>query len=685
MTNRLQDLVAKLRLDGSEFQRGLQQARGQAQGFGTQLKSALMPVAAALGAAFSAQAIFGQLRQGMQEIDQVAKSARAVGGSIGGFRALELAAGESGVAIETLREQLQNMDRQIASGRAEPALRALGLEAKALQAVDADERMAMLADRIKELGASTGQSLALLQAFGIENRDMSLLMMQGGDAIRAARADVQDYGLALSAVDAASVERANDQLGRLAIVGRMLRQEMAAGAAPALGELARAISDSVREGGALRALIEGLADRTRTLSNLFGNTGSILVSMADWFRQLSGEGGILGTALSAVGTALTGLFQPFGRVLDAMASGVTWFADLIRGSGGFGEALTALGALATAVWDGMKISAGSLVPAMGAVWRDLEAAFYGMLSRLSEEWSRFLTKIAGAMRDVPGLGTFAGTVEGAAGNAMGGSAEFDAKAAGASRSAAGLRGEAQGMLTTGGNTVLGALENLRSIVKGYRDSAAASGEAADSALRFNSALGDLSGGGAKGAGGSLAGKARESVNSVTEAMRQMQSAMEQVKSSVGNAFVGLVTGANSLRQTLSNLLMDFAKLLANRAFEALWKGGLGGGGGGGLMGIFGGLLGLRSFDGGGHTGYGARTGGLDGKGGFMAMLHPNETVIDHTRGQRTQDVQVVVTMDPSTGMLGAFVDNRSGRIIKAAVPQMIGASMAKARERGFSN
>lgn len=40
-----------------------------------------------------------------------------------------------------------------------------------------------------------------------------------------------------------------------------------------------------------------------------------------------------------------------------------------------------------------------------------------------------------------------------------------------------------------------------------------------------------------------------------------------------------------------------------------------------------------SFEGGGFTGSGSRTGGEDGKGGFMAMLHPNETVIDHTKGQ----------------------------------------------------
>jgi tape measure domain-containing protein len=42
---------------------------------------------------------------------------------------------------------------------------------------------------------------------------------------------------------------------------------------------------------------------------------------------------------------------------------------------------------------------------------------------------------------------------------------------------------------------------------------------------------------------------------------------------------------------------------------------------------------LFNGDGGGFTGSGARVGGMDGKGGFPAMLHPNETVVDHTKGQ----------------------------------------------------
>jgi hypothetical protein len=45
-------------------------------------------------------------------------------------------------------------------------------------------------------------------------------------------------------------------------------------------------------------------------------------------------------------------------------------------------------------------------------------------------------------------------------------------------------------------------------------------------------------------------------------------------------------------------------------------------------------IGIPSFDGGGYTGSGPRSGGLDGKGGQLGIFHPNETVIDHTKGQR---------------------------------------------------
>jgi len=70
----------------------------------------------------------------------------------------------------------------------------------------------------------------------------------------------------------------------------------------------------------------------------------------------------------------------------------------------------------------------------------------------------------------------------------------------------------------------------------------------------------------------------------------------------------------------------------------------------------------QSFEGGGFTGRGARAGGLDGKGGQMHMLHPNETVIDHTKGQ-AGGITIVNNID-ATGA-GADVDMK----IRAAMQQ----------------
>lgn len=92
-------------------------------------------------------------------------------------------------------------------------------------------------------------------------------------------------------------------------------------------------------------------------------------------------------------------------------------------------------------------------------------------------------------------------------------------------------------------------------------------------------------------------------------------------------------------KNLDDVFQDLAKTIAKAALEAALFGSGplagAGGGGGGFGGILGGLFGkLFSFEGGGYTGSGSRSGGLDGKGGYMALVHPDETVIDHTKGER---------------------------------------------------
>jgi tape measure domain-containing protein len=65
---------------------------------------------------------------------------------------------------------------------------------------------------------------------------------------------------------------------------------------------------------------------------------------------------------------------------------------------------------------------------------------------------------------------------------------------------------------------------------------------------------------------------------------------------------------------------------------------------------------VPSFEGGGYTGNAPRIGGIDGRGGFPAILHPRETVIDHTRAGRSNSTPTSITIPITTGPVTRLPD-----------------------------
>jgi len=106
------------------------------------------------------------------------------------------------------------------------------------------------------------------------------------------------------------------------------------------------------------------------------------------------------------------------------------------------------------------------------------------------------------------------------------------------------------------------------------------------------------GGGDQGGVGGSAQAVAEEIKNIKPAIDETSSAMESFRSTAQSAFVGLVTGAKSLKETLSDLLGKFAEFLANSAFQSIFSGGglgarrsgKGGGGGGFLSSIFAGFF-----------------------------------------------------------------------------------------------
>jgi hypothetical protein len=121
-----------------------------------------------------------------------------------------------------------------------------------------------------------------------------------------------------------------------------------------------------------------------------------------------------------------------------------------------------------------------------------------------------------------------------------------------------------------------------------------------------------------------------------------------------------------------------AEAAAAQIFQAM---GLGGGGaGGGLAGVIGSLF---SFDGGGYTGSGSRSGGVDGKGGFPAILHPQETVIDHTKSNSaSMGVTIINQTSAPIGNAETRISNGQMQIIITEAVQQSRQAVANDMYRG---
>lgn len=117
-----------------------------------------------------------------------------------------------------------------------------------------------------------------------------------------------------------------------------------------------------------------------------------------------------------------------------------------------------------------------------------------------------------------------------------------------------------------------------------------------------------------------------------ERLEKTKSLAEELGLSFTSAFEDAVVGGKNLGQVLRGLGQDMARLVLRQTVtEPL---------GSWFSGVVKNLL--PSFDGGGSTGFGPRIGGLDGKGGFLSLLHPQESIVDHTRGQGAGAVSVVI-------------------------------------------
>ncbi|WP_442773462.1 phage tail tape measure C-terminal domain-containing protein [Paenirhodobacter enshiensis] len=344
----------------------------------TRLSSFARRAGIALAALTAAAAAAGvaMVRSGLDVIGAQADMAASLRTTVESLQVLTWAGELAGVSMGEIEQATKKLTTRLSeaaagSGSAVGALQRLNLTAAELQALPLDQRIVAIQDALARYVPEAERAAVASDLFG-DRAALAFLRIDSATLRDAAR-DVQDFGVAVSAADAAQIERTGDAIAKLSLIWLGLTNRLTAAVAPALETVANALADMARGtgpiGGAITAVFDNLA-RLPTYAATFAAfmAGRWVAGLA--VAALSVRG--LATALVFLRGALirTGI----GALIVGAGELVYQFSQLVDRVGGVGEAFRLLGDLVSEVWSRIGLSLDAIFARMAAGWEGLKAA-----------------------------------------------------------------------------------------------------------------------------------------------------------------------------------------------------------------------------------------------------------------------------------------------------------------------
>lgn len=615
----------------------------------------------AVAAAAAAYGLMSSVKASASLIDSQAKLAQTLNTSVKSIQIMARAGELAGVEMSGIEQATKDLERRLSqaaagSGPVADALRRIGLSAEFLLKQDLDKRVDLINNAIKKFIPVAQQAAVAGQLFGEEG---SLAMSRIDTAtIRQATRDIEDFGVAVTDAQADAVEDMNDALSRLGLAMTATSNKILVSLTPAikgLTDLLIAFADETSE----------VAKEARGLAK---DSGEVTLAANDEKKAVEELSRVLGTAKTmTVETAKQKLKEAISRRenIEAMKEEARQAAyTQVFGAGSDASALLSrqvqlLRAVAAAQAQGFKgydlknlqsqlAAVNAEIRAVNdAIYTGLDEAFGESLQQNEQNILRLEEALKRAKEGVIDLG-----------NA---SEEEKKKSAEAAKERAKEAKDWENSV----RDVLDAMDELRGMPP-------------------------------------VINEVREEFTRLGEVGRTAEYAFEDMFMSIAD---GTMSAKDAFKQFAAEVIRELYRVLVVQQlvgqFSMMGKGN-------GIMGLIGNVFGsaggslgsygpvttapfptsfsLPNFAGGGDTGLGSRFGGVDGRGGFPAILHPNETVIDHDAlgggqsGGMVGGVVVNQTINVSTGVQ-ATVRNE----IMGLMPQISeSAKMAvlEARQRG---
>lgn len=262
----LGDLLVRLKMESADFQQNLSRAATQSEkAFSTiqrsanKLNGALGLVTGGLGAV--GLALF--IKQGIDAADHLNDLSKSTGISVEQLSGLKLLAKQTGGELDGMAASINKMSKEM--GKTPEKFAAAGISAK-----DPLEAFKELADLYVAIKDPQERAAVAEAALGKSWMSAASALAEGGQRIQ----EIIDKGAALSGMTKEAAERAdkfNDTWAEFSIHADAAKTGISQALLPAMTDIARAMSEAARDGGALLAVWVGLGGAMAHLTGIAGN------------------------------------------------------------------------------------------------------------------------------------------------------------------------------------------------------------------------------------------------------------------------------------------------------------------------------------------------------------------------------------------------------------------------------
>src|SRR6185437_1817248 len=205
-----------------KMQKTLNDMKKQADDFGDSLKNSISNAFAAFGIGFGLDKFVDSIKDSINYMDEMAKSAQKVGESVDQFSSLNYAASLANVSTDDLQDTLGKLIKNLAAAQQPTSEQAKVFKALGIATTDASGKLRDgidvlkdFADRFKEFGGDQDIIAAGMVEFGKSFQTIIPLIKDGSGAISDAQQNAKDFGAVVDEDAAAAAERFNDDIKNL--------------------------------------------------------------------------------------------------------------------------------------------------------------------------------------------------------------------------------------------------------------------------------------------------------------------------------------------------------------------------------------------------------------------------------------------------------------------------------------